>query len=101
MDAEIIEACRWMRSEKGYTIDQISKVLHLSNVEVSKILSELGLGPSLRANSNNSAIMAARVAARIEEREQALTRVVDRDPCRRCGVRGDLHGDTGCRRYMP
>lgn len=54
-------------------------------------------GRSRSSGSNRTAI-AERLARRDAEREGVVA--VLRDPCVRCGVRADLHGAAGCRRWV-
>lgn len=52
----------------------------------------------------NRARQADRVKALVLQRvamDQNRDAVTRRDPCAWCGVRADLHGGQGCRRWVP
>lgn len=55
-------------------------------------------GRAPRNSSSNRRAIAERVARLDAEREGI--RVVKREPCFKCGVRADLHAESGCRRYV-
>ncbi len=47
----------------------------------------------IEPHSERNAIQANRAATKMEARESALGRAIDRDPCPRCGIRADV----GCK----
>ncbi len=64
---------------------------------VARMQSNLSIDRHSSSGSNKAAI-AARVEARMTERESVEPAPM-RDPCGFCGVRADMHDEFGCKRW--
>lgn len=49
----------------------------------------------------NRNAVAARVDRLTREKEEAMARAVNRDPCVGCAVPADRHDEHGCKQYIP
>lgn len=90
------EAARWLHVEKGLSNQEIAKQMNMTASAVANALRRAGVLPKLQ----RSGAYVSGPGIRTGEAPKPIL-INQRDPCGFCGVRADVHGKFGCKRWRP